>query len=433
MKGYVLGLFTLVFWASDVWSAPWQSLIEDRTEHHLQDVVALRHWFHANPELGNREFNTSARIAQELKDLGFDDVKEGIAHTGVVGMLRGGRPGPTVALRADMDALPVKEKTGLPFASTVTTLWGGVETGVMHACGHDAHMAILLGVARVLSDLRAEIPGNVMFVFQPAEEGPPLDEEGGAELMLKEGIFRGADRPGAVFGLHVFPGPTGSIMYRPNGFMAASDYLEIEVEGVQTHGSMPWGGVDPIAAAAQVVNSLQTVVSRQMDISKAPAVVTIGTIAGGNRGNIISDRVLMTGTIRTLDPQMQTEIHERVRNTATAAAATMNATAKVTIDVGYPVTVNNPKLTQEMSQVLNWASDGAASIVPPVMGAEDFSYLAMEVPGLFFALGVLPDPGDDRVVGVNHSPYFFVNDRALPVGIRALSGLALNWLQSSVE
>jgi amidohydrolase len=215
--------------------------------------------------------------------------------------------------------------------------------------------------------------------------------------------------------------------------MAASDYLEIEVEGVQTHGSMPWGGVDPIAAAAQVVNSLQTVVSRQMDISKAPAVVTIGTIAGGNRGNIISDRVLMTGTIRTLDPQMQTEIHERVRNTATAAAATMNATAKVTIDVGYPVTVNDPKLTQEMSQVLNWASDGAASIVPPVMGAEDFSYLAMEVPGLFFALGVLPDPGDDRVVGVNHSPYFFVNDRALPVGIRALSGLALNWLQSNVE
>ncbi len=433
MKRYALGLLTLLFGTSEVLSAPWQSQVKDRTEHHLESVIALRHWFHANPELGNREFNTAARIARELKGLGLDEVKVGIAHTGVVGILRGGLPGPTVALRADMDALPVTEKTGLPFASTVTTLWGGIETGVMHACGHDAHMAILLGVARVLSDMRAEIPGTVRFVFQPAEEGPPLDEEGGAELMLKEGLFSGPDRPGAVFGLHVFPGPTGSIRYRPNGFMAASDYLEIEIEGVQTHGSMPWGGVDPIAAAAQVVNSLQTVVSRQMDISKAPAVVTIGTIAGGNRGNIISDRVLMTGTIRTLDPEMQSEIHERVRNTATAAAATMNATAKVTIDVGYPVTMNDPKLTQEMTGVLNWASNGAASIVPPLMGAEDFSYLAMEVPGLFFALGVLPDPGDDRVVGVNHSPYFFVNDGALPVGIRALSGLALSWLESEAN
>jgi amidohydrolase len=269
-----------------------------------------------------------------------------------------------------------------------------------------------------------------MFIFQPAEEGPPGDEEGGAELMLKEGIFAGPDRPGAVFGLHVFPGPTGSIMYRPNGFMAASDYLEINVAGVQTHGSMPWHGVDPIASAAQVINSLQTVVSRQMDISKAPAVVTIGTIAGGNRGNIISDGVRMTGTIRTLDPDMQVEIHERIRNTATAAAATMGATANVLIDVGYPVTVNDPKLTQEMAGVLDWAANGVASVVPPIMGAEDFSYLAMEVPGLYFALGVFPEAGDDRVVGVNHSPYFYVNDRALPVGIRALSGLALNWLSA---
>jgi|TARA_B110000238_G_scaffold99411_1_gene108171 amidohydrolase len=430
MKDWKWGLLSMLLMMAPVSAEPWQAQIASRTEAHASEVVALRHWFHANPELGNREFNTAARIASELRALGFDEVREGVAHTGVIGILRGGQPGPVVALRADMDALPVKEKTGVPFASTVTTLWGGIETGVMHACGHDAHMAILLGVARVLSDLRAEMPGAVMFIFQPAEEGPPGDEEGGAQLMLKEGIFTGADRPGAVFGLHVFPGPTGSIMYRPNGFMAASDYLEIEVEGVQTHGSMPWGGVDPIVSSALVINSLQTVVSRQMDISKAPAVVTIGTIAGGNRGNIISERVLMTGTIRTLDPEMQTEIHERVRRTAIAAAAAMGATAKVTIDVGYPVTVNDPKLTQEMTGVLDWAANGAAAIAPPVMGAEDFSYLAMAVPGLFFALGVLPEVGDDRVVGVNHSPYFYVNDRALPVGIRALSGLALTWLSA---
>ena len=430
MKEWKWGLLSILLVIAPVSAARWEADITSRTDAHTKEVVALRHWFHANPELGNREFNTAARIASELQALGFDEVREGIAHTGIIGILRGGRPGPVVALRADMDALPVKEKTGVPFASTVTTLWEGVETGVMHACGHDAHTAILLGVARVLSDLRAEIPGTVMFIFQPAEEGPPGDEEGGAELMLKEGIFAGPDRPGAVFGLHVFPGPTGSIMYRPNGFMAASDYLEINVAGVQTHGSMPWHGVDPIASAAQVINSLQTVVSRQMDISKAPAVVTIGTIAGGNRGNIISDGVRMTGTIRTLDPGMQLEIHERIRNTATAAAATMGATADVMIDVGYPVTVNDPKLTQEMAGVLDWAAHGEARVVPPIMGAEDFSYLAMEVPGLYFALGVLPEAGDDRVVGVNHSPYFYVNDRALPVGVRALSGLALNWLSA---
>ena len=225
MKEWKWSLLSILLVIAPVSAARWEADITSRTDAHTKEVVALRHWFHANPELGNREFNTAARIASELQALGFDEVREGIAHTGIIGILRGGRPGPVVALRADMDALPVKEKTGVPFASTVTTLWEGVETGVMHACGHDAHMAILLGVARVLSDLRAEIPGTVMFIFQPAEEGPPGDEEGGAELMLKEGIFAGPDRPGAVFGLHVFPGPTGSIMYRPNGFMAASDYL----------------------------------------------------------------------------------------------------------------------------------------------------------------------------------------------------------------
>ena len=431
MKQWSLGLGWLLLFCSVAQAERWQTTVAEQTALHHDAVVELRHWFHQYPELSNREFNTAKRVAKELRDLGFDEVTEGVAHTGVVGILRGGKPGPVVALRADMDALPVKEKTGLPFASKATALWEGKQTGVMHACGHDAHMAILLGVAKVLVDLRAEIPGTVMFIFQPAEEGPPDDEEGGAELMLGEGLFEGPNRPGAVFGLHVFPGPTGSIMYRPDGFMAAADYLEIIVNGVQTHGSMPWSGVDPIAAAAQVVASLQTVVSRQMNISQAPAVVTLGTIEGGNRGNIIPETVRMTGTIRTLDPVMRLEIHQRIKDTAKAAAATLGARAEVIIDLGYPVTVNDPVLTRSMAGVLEWASAGQAGVVPPIMGAEDFSYLSAEVPGLFFALGVAPEPGDDRVVGVNHSPFFYVNDNALDVGVKALAGLALTWLEAT--
>ena len=431
MKQWSLGLGWLLLFCSVAQAERWQATVAEQTALHHDAVVELRHWFHQYPELSNREFNTAKRVAKELRDLGFDEVSEGVAHTGVVGILKGGKPGPVVALRADMDALPVKEKTGLPFASKATALWEGKQTGVMHACGHDAHMAILLGVAKVLVDLRAEIPGTVMFIFQPAEEGPPGEEEGGAELMLAEGLFEGPNRPGAVFGLHVFPGPTGSIMYRPDGFMAAADYLEIIVNGVQTHGSMPWSGVDPIAAAAQVVASLQTVVSRQMNISQAPAVVTLGTIEGGNRGNIIPETVRMTGTIRTLDPVMRLEIHQRIKDTAKAAAATLGARAEVIIDLGYPVTVNDPVLTRSMAGVLEWASAGQAGVVPPIMGAEDFSYLSAVVPGLFFALGVAPEPGDDRVVGVNHSPFFYVNDNALDVGVKALAGLALTWLEAT--
>lgn len=397
-------------------------------EAQMPGVVELRHWFHEHPELGNREFKTAERVSAELRALGFDEVREGVAHTGVIGILRGGLPGPRVALRADMDGLPVTEKTGLPFASKVTTTWNDQPAGVMHACGHDAHMAILIGVARVLASMKADIPGEIMFIFQPAEEGAPPGEEGGAELMLKEGLFEGDEKPGAVFGLHVFPGETGSIMYRPNGFMAAADYLEIDVQGVQTHGSMPWAGIDPITASAQVISSLQTVVSRQLDITTAPAVVTIGTIDGGNRNNIIPEKVSMTGTIRTLDPGMRNKVHELIINTATHAAATMNAEANVMIDLGYPVTVNDPKLTSDMASVLDWASSGRAHVVNPILGAEDFSYFAYETPGLFFGLGVLPDEGDDRTIGANHSPYFYVNDRALPSGVRALSALALTWL-----
>ena len=299
----------------------------------------------------------------------------------------------------------------------------------MHACGHDAHMAILLGVASVLADMRDEIPGAVKFIFQPAEEGAPPGEEGGADLMIAEGVLDGPQAPGAIFGLHVFPGPPGSISYKPDGMMAASDGLHIKVNGVQTHGSMPWGGVDPIAAAAQIINSLQTVVSRQVDISAAPAVVTIGSIHGGNRGNIIPETVEMTGTIRTLDMTMRDQVHERVRATAEAAAQSLGATAEVTIRRGYPVTVNDPELTAQMTGVLNRVSlGGKAHIIKPIMGAEDFSYFANEIPGLFVGLGV-SKPGETLAnAAFNHSPYFYVNDDALPYGVRALANLALEWL-----
>ena len=428
--GFLLGWGAATF-SSHAEEAAFLTKISAAADAQMPGIIELRHWFHEHPELGNREFNTAQRVKDELTALGFDEVREGVAHTGVVGILRGGLPGKRVALRADMDGLPVTEKTGLPFASKVTTTWNDQPAGVMHACGHDAHMAILIGVARVLASMRAEIPGEVMFIFQPAEEGAPPGEEGGAELMLKEGLFAAGAKPGAVFGLHVFPGETGSIMYRPNGFMAAADYLEIDVQGVQTHGSMPWAGIDPITASAQVITSLQTVVSRQLDITTAPAVVTIGTIDGGNRNNIIPEKVSMTGTIRTLDPGMRNKVHELIRNTATHAAATMNAKADVMIDLGYPVTFNDPQLTREMAPVLDWASDGRANVVNPILGAEDFSYFAYETPGLFFGLGVLPDEGDDRTIGANHSPYFFVNDRALPSGVRALSALAMTWLLSA--
>ena len=426
-----LGLIALAFSPS---LAAWESRVSDTTASINEKVVELRHHFHANPELGNREFETAAKIAEHLRSLGYENIQEGIAHTGVVAVLEGGKPGPTVALRADMDALPVTEKTGLPFASKVTTLWRGRHTGVMHACGHDAHMAILLGVAEVLFTMREEIPGNVKFIFQPAEEGAPQGEEGGADLMIKEGVLDGDHAPGAIFGLHVFPAPVGSISYRPEGMMAASDGLHIKVKGVQTHGSTPWGGVDPITASAQIINSLQTVVSRQVDISTAPVVVTIGSINGGNRGNIIPESVEMTGTIRTLDMAMRDEVHARVRHTAELVAESFGAEAEVVIRDGYPVTYNDPALTKQMEPVLRRiAAEGQALETKPIMGAEDFSYYANRIPGLFVGLGVAKDGAAAGESASNHSPYFHVNDKALPYGVELLSNLALEWLHTNRE
>tara|TARA_R110002073_G_scaffold1940_4_gene13580 strand:- start:6039 stop:7343 length:1305 start_codon:yes stop_codon:yes gene_type:complete len=424
----------LILIASVTYAEDWQRLVSDKTKQVINGVIETRHDFHAHPELGNREFKTAEKIAARLRALGFDEVTTGVAHTGVVGILKGGQPGAVVALRADMDGLPVTEKTGLAFASKVTTEWRGRETGVMHACGHDAHMAILLGVAEVLSGMREQIPGTVKFIFQPAEEGAPEGEEGGAALMIKEGVLEGEYAPGAIFGLHVFPTPAGLIMYKPEGMMAAADSFKITVKGVQTHGSSPWSGVDPITVSAQIINSLQSIVSRQIDLSAAPAVVTIGSINGGNRGNIIPEQVEMTGTIRTLDQKMRTDVHARVKRTAELVAKSFGATAEVDIPLGLPVTFNHPELTAQMAPVLDRVSAGEKAIViKPVMGAEDFSYFSNQIPGLFIGLGVAADGKAPGESASNHSPYFYVNDKALPVGVEVLSSLALDWLHKQKD
>ena len=390
-------------------------------------VVAWRRDIHQHPELGNRELRTASLVADHLRGLGLQ-VRTGVAHTGVVAVLTGGRPGPVVALRADMDALPVTELAPVPFASKVRTTYNGQDVGVMHACGHDNHVAILMGVAEVLAGMRDRLPGTVKFVFQPAEEGPPEGERGGAELMLEEGAFD-APRPAAIFGLHVWPLPVGQISYRPGGQLAAADGLRIVVRGKQTHGAAPWAGIDPIVTASQIVLGLQTIVSRQQDLTKAPAVVTIGEIRGGVRSNIIPDSLVMVGTIRTLDPAMRTDVHERVRRTAEHIAASAGATANVRITPNYPLTVNDTALTRWAAPTLERvAANGKAYHGPPILGAEDFSYFAQQVPGLFFFLGVVPEGQDPARAPANHSPLFFADEAALPVGVRALAHLAVDYL-----
>ena len=333
-----------------------------------------------------------------------------------------------MALRADMDALPVTEEVDVPFASKVRATYNGQDVGVMHACGHDTHVAMLMGAAEVLAGMRRDLPGTVKFIFQPAEEGLPAGEQGGAELMIAEGALEDP-KPGAIFGLHVFPYPAGKIRYRPGGTMAAADALRIVVRGRQTHGAQPWAGVDPIVVASQIVLGLQTIVSRQVDLTAAPAIVTIGAIAGGVRNNIIPDSLVMIGTIRTFDPAVQRDIHERVRRTAESIAQSAGATAEVTIDPGYPVTYNDPALTERMVPTLRRvAGAGAVAVNAPQTTAEDFSRYEQRVPGMFFFLGITPPGADPRTVAPNHSPRFFVDEAALPVGVRALAHLAVDYL-----
>lgn len=389
-----------------------------------QQVIKWRRDFHQHPELSNREFRTARVIAEELKALGLD-VQTGIAHTGVVAMLRGGKPGPTIALRADMDALPVVEQADVPFKSTAIGEYRGKEVGVMHACGHDLHISMLLGAAEYLSKNKNSVQGNVMFIFQPAEEGAPGDEEGGAELMLKEGLFAKV-KPEAVFGIHVWsPFNTGEIGYRSGPLMASSDRFHINVKGQQTHGSRPWGGVDPIVAAAQIINNVQTLVSRQVDITKAPAVVSFGIVEGGVRNNIIPDDVYLEGTIRNFDMDNRAEIFKRLRSTAEHTAQSTGATADVHIHEGYPVTYNNPTLTSSMLPTMQRvAGNDNVKESALVTGAEDFSFYAQETPGLFVFLGITPHGQNAAEAPSNHSPFFYADEAALKTGTE----LYINWV-----
>ena len=390
-------------------------------------VVTWRRDLHQHPELGNREFRTSKIVAEHLTALGLE-VRTNVAHTGVVGLLRGGKPGKVVALRADMDGLPVAEQVDLPFASKAKAQWNGQEVGVMHACGHDNHVSILMGVAEVLASMRAELPGAVLFVFQPAEEGAPRGEEGGAELMLKEGAFDNPT-PDAVFGLHVFPGPPGSIAYKSGPLMASNNTLHIKVRGRQTHGAAPWAGVDPIVVASQIVLGLQTITSRQVDITRAPIIVTIGRFQGGVRSNIIPDVVELEGTIRTFDDAVKADVHARITRTAEQIAAAAGATAEVTIERGYPVTTNDETLTARMAPTLaRVAGTDMIRIIPPTTTSEDFAFFQQRVPGLFFFLGVTPADQDWTKAATNHSPLFQADESALPVGMRALGHLTIDYL-----
>ncbi len=395
------------------------------------DVIAWRRDFHAHPELGNREFRTAAIVAEHLQRIGLDAVRTGVAHTGVVGLLKGALPGPVVALRADMDGLPVAEQVDVPFASKATAPWNGETVGVMHACGHDCHTAILMGVAQVLAGLRGQLRGSVKFIFQPAEEMPPEGEDGGAKMMIAEGALQNPV-PQAIFGLHVTSRlPVGFIGYRPGPTMASSDKLKITVHGKQTHGAAPWLGVDPIVTAAQVVLGLQTIVSRQIDLTREPAVVTIGAIKGGVRENIIPDSVEMRGTIRTFDEGMRDDIHERVTYLAEAISRGSRAGCTVCIRKNYPVTVNDPALTAVMLPTLQRvAGTDQVHLVPKVMGSEDFSFFQRVSPGLFFFLGVAADASAATTAAPNHSPLFFVDERALLIGVRALAHAACDYLEA---
>jgi len=389
-----------------------------------QKVIEWRRDLHQHPELSNREFRTAKVIAKHLKDLGLE-VQTGIAHTGVVGVLVGGKPGPTIAMRADMDALPVIEQTDLPFKSTAKSEYRGKEVGVMHACGHDLHMAMLMGAAEKLTSMKDEVAGTIVFIFQPAEEGAPNDEEGGAELMLKEGLFT-KHKPEVVFGIHVWSaGNTGHIGYREGPLMASSDRFEITVKGRQTHGSRPWGGVDPIVAAGQIIGSTQTIVSRQVNITKAPAVISFGIIEGGVRNNIIPDELYLEGTIRNFDMDNRAQIFKNLKTTAEMTAKATGAEAHVHIDEGYPVTINDIDLTRNMLPTIERvAGKDKVHVNDLVTGAEDFSFFALEVPGLFVFLGVTPEGENAVSAPSNHSPFFYADEKSLKTGTE----LYVNWV-----
>lgn len=406
--------------------ATYPQLVKDITPK----LVEWRRHFHQNPELSNREFKTGAFIADYLKSIGLD-VKTNVAKTGVVAILKGGKPGPVVALRADIDALPVTERTPIPFASKVTTNFNGQQVGVMHACGHDSHTSILMGTATVLKKMQAEVPGTIVFLFQPAEEGAPDNEEGGAALMVKEGVL---DNPKveAVFGLHINSTvPAGQIQYKSGSFMASSDWFRIKVKGKGAHGSKPWQGVDPIATSSLIIEGLQHIVSRQSELTKAPVVISVGSIHSGVRNNIIPEDCEMLGTIRTLDSKMQQEVHERIRNTVQHIAAANGATAEVMIDTKTLVTYNDPELVKKTLPFLETAA-GKGNVVERDWdtGAEDFSFYGAKVPAFFFYLGGMPKGQDPLKAAPHHTPDFYIDESGFDLGVKAFCQLVFDYAKS---
>jgi len=406
------------------------SEIDRLSEQVEQKVIAWRHDLHQYPELSNREFKTAEKVAQHLRGLGLE-VRTGIAVTGVVGILRTGKPGPTVALRADMDALPVVERTKIPWASKEKGEYLGNEVGVMHACGHDTHVAMLMGAAEVLTRMKSQLKGTVVFVFQPAEEGAPAGEKGGAGLMVEEGVL---DDPkvDVIFGLHInSQTEVGHVRFKPGGTMAAADQFEIKVKGKQTHGSTPWSGIDPVTVAAQIVQGLQMIVARQTELTKEAAVISVGKISGGVRHNIIPEEVEIIGTIRTLDTKMQDMIHEKIRLTATNIAEASGATAQVKIERGVPVTYNSLELTQAMGPTLKRvAGEDNVLVTRAVTGSEDFSFFANKIPGLFLFLGGMPKGMNPVDSAPHHTPDFYVDDSGMKLGVRLLANLTMDYINA---
>ena len=404
------------------------AVIAEMAVEHEAEIVELRHWFHQNAELSNREFKTAEKISEALIKIGLEP-KTGIAKTGVVAVLKGGKPGPVVALRADIDGLPVKERADLPWKSNMVGEYNGEKVPVMHACGHDTHTAMLLGVAKILYTIKDDIPGSIKFIFQPAEEGAPAGEEGGAELMVKEGVLNNPE-VAAIFGLHIWSQfPAGKVYLRPKGIMAAVNEFRIDLEGVQTHGSTPWTGIDPIVTAAQIVNNIQTIVSRSLPLTEAGAVVTIGSIHGGVRSNIIPESLYMLGTIRTLDEAMKATVLRRLEEIVYNTAKANNAKAKITYQVSYPITYNDPGLYENMLPSLK-RINGPENVhfMNAITGAEDFSFFQKEVPGLYFFIGGAQKGTDPKKAAPHHTPDFYVDDSAMLTGVKSMTTLALDYL-----
>ncbi|MGK7311006.1 MAG: M20 metallopeptidase family protein [Candidatus Longimicrobiales bacterium M2_2A_002] len=400
--------------------------VERSLSRHVDGIIELRHRIHANPELSNREDETAALVAEHLRSLGFDEVRTGVAHTGVVGVLRGGEPGPVVAVRADMDALPVTEATGLPFASTKRTTYAGQEVGVMHACGHDIHVSVGLGTASVLADMKSDLPGTVVFIFQPAEEGPPPGEEGGAPLMLAEGVFEDP-APEAIFALHTYPGlEVGEVGYVPGPAMAAADTWHAVIRGQGAHGARPHEAIDPIVMAANAVMVLQTIRSRTIDPLE-PGVVTVGSIHGGERHNIIPGEVRLSGTVRTFDSAVQDQVESRMRAILDGVTGAGGGSYELDYQRVAPVTVNDRALTEEVAPSLEKAvGAGKVHVLPPTATAEDFAYFARVIPGFYFRLGTTA-PGTES--GGLHTSTFTADDASVPVGIRAMTTVVLDYLE----